>query len=67
MIKESIQQKNIENIYVPNIGTPQYIRQLLMAIKGKNDNNTIIVVNLMPHFQQWTDYPDRKLRRKHRP
>ena len=31
------------NIYVPNIGAPQYIRQILTAIKGEVDSNTIIV------------------------
>ena len=35
MIKGSIQEDiTIINIYVPNIGAPQYIRQLLTAIKG---------------------------------
>ena len=45
MIKESIQEEDIAivNIYAPNIGAPQYIRQTLTAIKGEIDNNTIIV------------------------
>ena len=45
MIKESIQQEDITivNIYAPNIGTPQYIRQTLTDIKGEFDSNTIIV------------------------
>ena len=45
MIKGSIQEENITivNIYAPNIGAPQYIRQLLTAIKGEIDSNTIIV------------------------
>ena len=30
-------------MYVPNIGAPQYIRQMLTAIKGEIDSNTIIV------------------------
>ena len=33
----------IINIYAPNIGAPQYIRQLLTAIKEEIDSNTIIV------------------------
>ena len=35
MIKGSIQEEDITiiNIYAPNIGAPQYIRQLLTAIK----------------------------------
>ena len=45
MIKESIQAEDITivNIYGPNIGAPQYIRQMLPAIKGEIDGNTIIV------------------------
>ena len=45
MIKGSIQEEDITilNIYAPNIGSPQYIRQLLTALKGQNKNNTIIV------------------------
>ena len=45
MIKGSIQEEDITivNIYAPNIGAPQYIRQMLTAINGKIDNNTIIV------------------------
>ena len=33
----------IINTYAPNIGVPQYIRQLLTTIKWEIDNNTIIV------------------------
>ena len=33
----------IINIYAPNIGAPQYIRQMLTAIKGEINSNTIIV------------------------
>ena len=45
MIKGSIQQEDITivNIYAPNIGAPQYIRQALTDIKGESDSNTIIV------------------------
>ena len=44
MIKRSIQEEDITiaNIYVPNIGAPQYIRQTLTDIKGETDSNTII-------------------------
>ena len=35
MIKGSIQKEIIvANIHVPNVGAPQYIRQMLTAIKG---------------------------------
>ena len=45
MIKGSIQEEDITiiNIYAPDIGAPQYIRQLLTAIKKEIDSNTIIV------------------------
>ena len=45
MIKGSIQEEDITivNIYAPNIGVPQYIRQMLTYIKGKIDSNTITV------------------------
>ena len=42
MIKGSIQGKNIAiiNIYAPNIGAPQYVRQMLTSMKGEiNSNN----------------------------
>ena len=34
---------NNSNICAPNIGSPQYIRQLLKALKVETDENTIIV------------------------
>ena len=37
------EHKNYKHIYAPNIGTPQYIRQMLTTIKGEINNNTIIV------------------------
>ena len=44
MIKGSIQEDiTIINIYAPNIGAPQYIRQLLTALKEEIDSNTITV------------------------
>ena len=44
MIKGSILEENIfANIYVPNIGAPKYIKQILTDIKGEIDSNTIIV------------------------
>ena len=40
MIKGSIQEDDITivNIYAPNTGAPQYIRQLLRAIKREIDD-----------------------------
>ena len=45
MIKGSIQEEDITivNIYAPNIGAPQYIRQMLTTIKGEINSNTITV------------------------
>ena len=45
MIKGSNQEEDITiiNIYVPNIGAPQCIRQILTAIKGKINSNTTTV------------------------
>ena len=45
MIKGSIQEEDITmvNIYAPNTGAPQCIRQMLTAIKGEINSNTIIV------------------------
>ena len=45
MIKGSIQEEDITivNIYAPNIGATQYIRQTLIDIKGEIHINTTIV------------------------
>ena len=45
MIKGSIQEEDITiiNIYAPNRGAPQYIRQLLTAIKEEINSNIIIL------------------------
>ena len=45
MIKGSIQEEDIiiVNIYAPNIGAPQYLRQMLTVIKGEINSKTIIV------------------------
>ena len=45
MIKGSIQEEDITiiNIYAPNIGAPQYVRQMLTRMKGEINNNTVIV------------------------
>ena len=45
MIKGSIQEEDITIIYIyaPNIGAPQYVRQMLTSMKGEINNNTIIV------------------------
>ena len=62
MIKRSILQKGIMiiNIYAPNIGAPQYIRQILTDIKGEINSNTIIVRFLTSHLHHWTYHPEGK-------
>ena len=43
MIKRSIQEDiTIINIYAPNIGALQYVRQMLTSMKGEINSNTII-------------------------
>ena len=44
MIKGSILEEDVTvvNIYAPNIGAPECIRQILTDIKGEIDSNTII-------------------------
>ena len=48
MIKGSIQEEDITiiNIYSPNIGAPQYVRQMLTNMKGEINSDTIIVGDL---------------------
>ena len=45
MIKVLIQEEEIMiiNIYAPNIGAPQYVRQKLTSMKGEINSNSIIV------------------------
>ena len=45
IIKRSVQKEDITtiNIYAPNIGATQYVRQMLTSIKEKVNSNTIIV------------------------
>ena len=59
MIKGSIQEEDITivNIYASNLGVPQYIRQVLTAIKGEIDSNTIMLGDFQTHFHHWPDHP----------
>ena len=52
MIKGSFQEEDITivDICAPNIGTPQYKRQMLTAIKGEIGSNTVIVGDFNTHF-----------------
>ena len=68
MIKGSIQEEDITivNVYAPNTGATQYIRQTVTDIKGETDSNTITVGDFNTHSHQWTDHQNRKLIRKHK-
>ena len=47
------------NNYAPNIGTLKYIKQILSDIKGKIDNNTVIVGDINTPLSS-TDTSSRK-------
>ena len=53
MIKGSIQEEDITsiNIYAPNIGAPQYVRQMLTSMKGvfKVSHYYCVIVNFPFH------------------
>ena len=65
--QKSIQEENITiiNIYAPNIGVLQYVRQMLTSMKGEINNNTIIVGDFNTPFTP-TDRLNRKLTKKHK-
>ena len=48
MIKGSIQEEDLTiiNIYAPNIGAPQYVRQMLTSMKEEINSITVIVGGL---------------------
>ena len=68
MIKGSIKEEDITiiNIYAPNIGALQYVRQMLTNMKGEINSNTVIVGDFNTHSHLWLDQLNRKLTRKHK-
>ena len=68
MIKGSIQEEDITfvNINAPNRGAPQYIRQMLTAIKGEIDSNTIIVGDFNIPLSPMEKSTKIKIKRKHK-
>ena len=68
MIKGSIQEENITivNIYTPNTGAPQYIRQKLTDIKREIDSNTIIVGDFNTPLTPMDRSSKQKFIRKHK-
>ena len=43
MIKGSIQEEDITIKYAPNLGAPQYIKQMIASMNGEINSNTITV------------------------
>ena len=68
MIKKSIQEEDITivNIYAPNIGAPQYIRQILTDIKGEIDSNTIIVGGISTPLTPMDRSSKQKINKEHK-
>ena len=68
MIKGSIQEEDITiiNIYAPNIGAPQYARQMLTGMKGEINSNTIIVGDSNTPLTPMDRSTKQKLMRKHK-
>ena len=66
IIKGSIQEEviTIVNIYAPNIGASQYIRQTLTDIKGEIDSNTIIVGDFNNPFMPMDRSSKQKINKK---
>ena len=69
MIKESIQEEyiTIVNIYALNIGSPQYIRQLLTTLKEEIDNNTLIAGGFNTPLTAMDRSPRQKSNKERRP
>ena len=68
MIKGSIQEEDITivNIYAPNIGTLQYIRQTLTDIKAETDSNTITAGDFNTPLTPTDRSSKQKIKRKHK-
>ena len=68
MINGSIQEEDITiiNIYVPNIGAVQYVRQMLTSMKREINNNTIIVGDFNTPLTPMVAQLNRKLTKKHK-
>ena len=68
MIKGSIQEEDIKivNIYAPNIGAPQYMRQTLKDIKGEIDSNTVIIGDFNTPLSPMDRSSKLKIKKKHK-
>ena len=63
MIKGSTEEEDITiiNIYTPNIGALQYVRQMLTSMKGEINNNKIIVGDFNTLFTPMTRSTKQKI------
>ena len=68
MIKGSIHKEDVTiiNIYAPNIGALQYVRQMLTSVKGEINNNTIIVGDFNTPLTPMDRATKQKLTKKHK-
>ena len=67
MIKGIIQQEVITlvNIYIPNIGSPKYVKHILMDIRREINRNTVLVGDFnIPLTSMDRDPPGRKSTRR---
>ena len=66
MSKGPIQEEDITviNIYAPQIGTPEYVRQMLTSMKGEINNSTIIVVDFNTPLTPMDRSNKQKIRKK---
>ena len=69
MIKGSIQEEDITiiNIYAPNIGAPQYVRQMLMSMKEEINSNAVIVGDFNTRLTTMDRLTKQKIKRRHKP
>ena len=68
MLSRSVQEGDITtvNIYAPNKGEPQYIRQTLRDIKGEIGSNTMIVGDFNTPLTPMDRSSKQKIIRKHK-
>ena len=65
MIMESTQKGiTIANTYIPNIGVPQYMRQMLIIIKGEIYSNTITLVDFNTPLLSMGKSPRQKINKE---
>ena len=64
IIKGSIQDTTIVNIYASNTGAPTYIWQILIDMEGEIDSNTIIVGDFNTPFTSMDKSSSEKINRE---